>query len=93
MNLEDSEFFHYFTRVYDGITITFRQWKSTGDVDELLDDSFAKANGYDSIDAMIEDSNLINFIAEYGYTPTWLRMFTDGSIAAVIDVPSLVTKV
>lgn len=92
MNLEDSEFFHYFQKDYNGLTITFRQWKSNGNVDELLDDSFAQASGYDSIDGMIADSNLIDFINQYGYCPTWLRLCVDGRIAAVIDVPSLVSN-
>ena len=45
---KDSKYL-YFKYNYEGLTITFRRRIGTDDVDVLLDDNFAKANGYPEV--------------------------------------------
>lgn len=71
----------------DGLTITIRRWMLRGKfldwyVDVLVDDSFAKTQGYTSISDMVERTLGKETFDKYcNGIPKWIRAFSNGSFA------------
>ena len=86
------EIFKYFTRVYEGRKISFRQNQDTGEVDIQFDDNFAISNGFESLDDMINetytDDEKRKMKSIFGGVPKWVRCFENGMIVPVMDVSS-----
>ena len=86
------EIFKYFSRVYEGRKISFRQNIDTGEVDIQFDDNFAISNGYESLNDLINqtytDAEKRQMKAIFGDVPKWVRCYENGMIVPVQDVPS-----
>ena len=70
----------YYSDVFDGHKITFRVERATGDVYALLDDNFARANGYADVGSLINTS--MNYGEPIVLTSRWLKVGLDGSWTA-----------
>ncbi len=86
------EIFKYFSRVYEGRKISFRQNIDTGEVDIQFDDNFAISNGFESLDDLINqsytDGEKRKMKAIFGDVPKWVRCFENDMMVPVLDVSS-----
>ena len=81
-----------FEKVYVGQKLTIRRWHS-GEVDVMLDNSFAIACGYRSTDDMVNstigEQGKQEIISMCGYLPSWVRVTDDGKaylVGETLDV-------
>ena len=88
---KDSKYL-YFKYNYEGLTITFRRRIGTDDVDVLLDDNFAKANGYSNVRGFLVTVFGANASAKdidlLATKLKWLRVCEDG-IYYLANVPNV----
>lgn len=69
-----------FKSKYNGLEITFKLFPS-GEVDALLDDNFAKTNGYkDLSDMQQRNASVKEAIRLYGYMPKWVIVYDNGEM-------------
>ena len=77
----DSRFIYY-SDEFEGLKITLRVVRATGEVHILLNDNFAKANGYENVASLINAGTL-----DYGepimLASRWVKVDVDGSFTAV----------
>ena len=65
---------------FKGMPITFRFWKDGSKIVEIrVDEYFAKANGYKSVDDMAENTiGKAKFKELFGSVPEWIRAGPNG---------------
>lgn len=80
--LEQNEDYEILEDVFNGQPITIRRWYGCHDAVELkVNDNFAKANGYASVEDMAERTiGKEAFLSMYGRIPQWItaRLMPDG---------------
>lgn len=66
---------------FQGMPITFRLWKDGSQIVEIkVDEYFAKANGYQSVDDMAAMTiGQAKFDEMFGGVPKWIRTDTEGN--------------
>ena len=72
--LEQNEDYEIIEDVFNGQPITIRCWYGCPDAVELkVNDNFAKANGYQSVEDMVERTvGADTFYKMYGRVPEWI---------------------
>ena len=70
---------------FKGIPITFRFWKNGSQIAEIkVDENFAKANGYESVEDMAEKTiGQAKFNEMFGGVPEWIRTDVEGNFMFV----------
>lgn len=80
--LEQNEDYEILEDVFNGQPITIRRWYGCHDAVELkVNDNFAKANSYASVEDMVERTvGREAFLSMYGRIPQWItaRLTPDG---------------
>lgn len=80
--LEQNEDYEIIEDVFNGQPITIRCWHGCRDAVELrVNDNFARANGYKSVEDMVERTvGAETFYQMYGRVPQWItaRVTPDG---------------
>ena len=80
--LEQNSDFEIIEDVFNGLPIILRRWHGCPDTVELkVNDNFAKANGYQSVEDMVERTiGKEAFLSMYGRIPQWItaRLTSDG---------------
>lgn len=80
--LEQNEDYEIIEDVFNGQSITIRRWYGCPDAVELrVNDNFAKANGYQSVEDMVERTvGREAFYSLFGKIPEWIvsRITPDG---------------
>lgn len=80
--LEQNSDFEIIEDVFNGLPIILRRWYGCPDAVELkVNDNFAKANGYQSVEDMVERTiGKEAFLSMYGRIPQWItaRLTSDG---------------
>lgn len=76
---------------FQGMPITFRLWKDGSQIVEIrVDEHFAKANGYKSVDDMAENTiGKAKFKELFGGVPEWIRASPNGDFTFVGVNPAL----
>lgn len=66
--------------MFNGEVITFRYWYNRpNEVEVLVDDNFARANGYKSVEDMAKETiGMATFQKLYGRVPEWITATSDG---------------
>lgn len=66
---------------FQGMPITFRLWKDGSQIVEIkVDEYFAKANGYESVDDMAAMTiGQAKFDEMFGGVPEWIRAYRNGN--------------
>lgn len=72
--LEQNSDFEIIEDVFNGLPIILRRWYGCPDAVELkVNDNFAKANGYQSVEDMVERTvGADTFCKMYGRVPEWI---------------------
>lgn len=65
---------------FDGLPLTIKQWKCTSEyVDIRVNDAFARANGYKSVDDMITLTvGKAKMFKMFGGIPDWIHATSNG---------------
>ena len=72
---------------YNGLPITFRASADRRIIEIKFDDNFAKANGYDSRDAMITEIRSTSPMTIGIIIPEWLNVSDKGEFSTMIQMP------
>lgn len=83
--------FVYYSDEFEGLKITLRVVRATGEVQILLDDNFAKANGYKDVGSLVNSALLVNGMP-VALASRWLSVGLDGSFTAIgmMDLPQAI---
>ena len=78
--IEETETYSVIQDEFEGLPLTIKQWKCTNEyVDIRVNDAFAKANGYKSVDDMITLTiGKAKMIEMFGGVPDWIRATSSG---------------
>ena len=83
--VEQNERYDIIQMNFRDLPITFRYWKDgSGIIEARVDENFAKANGYQSVEDMAEKTRgKAKFEEMFGGVPDWIRVNPNGDFTFV----------
>lgn len=82
--IEETDQYYIFQWKYDNMPITFRRWKHTDITEIRVNENFARANGYKSVDDMAASTiGKAKFKELFGGVPYWIKASPNGEFTFV----------